>query len=225
MAQVRPTTGPTAYQDDRWGSGSRRAGGGPQLVAASGRGGSAARATRSGTARSRCGARRSRSAGRRTGSSRCVGRDTNLAAARGPSQLELAYLRAPTTCARWSREGTFPPTAAGRGERTGPRVGDGLIRLDADGMVAYASPNALSAYRRLGLTGDLLGAELAPLTRPLTRDRAGRAATSPAGQAALAGRAPARMEVEARGATVLLRALPLHAGRRRRAARWCWSAT
>ena len=33
-----------------------------------------------------------------------------------------------------------------------PRVGDGLIRLDADGMVTYASPNALSAYHRLGLT-------------------------------------------------------------------------
>ncbi|MFD1049173.1 FtsK/SpoIIIE domain-containing protein, partial [Kibdelosporangium lantanae] len=31
-----------------------------------------------------------------------------------------------------------------------PRVGDGLIRLDANGAVIFASPNALSAYHRMG---------------------------------------------------------------------------
>ena len=45
-----------------------------------------------------------------------------------------------------------------------PRVGDGFIRLDADGDVVYASPNALSAYRRLGLRGDLVDEHLADLT-------------------------------------------------------------
>ena len=35
-----------------------------------------------------------------------------------------------------------------------PRVGDGLIRLDEKGVVTFASPNALSAYRRLGLAAD-----------------------------------------------------------------------
>ena len=55
-----------------------------------------------------------------------------------------------------------------------PRVGDGLIRLDADGVVQYASPNALSAYHRLGLAADLVGhhlgqttAELAPARGPV----------------------------------------------------------
>ena len=61
-------------------------------------------------------------------------------------------------------EGRFPFACANRRARCRPRVGDGLVRLDADGRVTYASPNALSAYRRLGLTGDLVGAHLGALT-------------------------------------------------------------
>ena len=48
-----------------------------------------------------------------------------------------------------------------------PRVGDGFIRVDAAGHVTYASPNALSVYRKLGLTGDLSGKSLAEITREL----------------------------------------------------------
>ena len=54
-----------------------------------------------------------------------------------------------------------------------PRVGDGFVRLDAAGRVVYASPNALSAYRRLGLPGDLAGLVLADLTRELVPPLAG----------------------------------------------------
>jgi two-component sensor histidine kinase len=138
-----------------------------------------------------------------------VGRDTNLVATRGPSKLELAYLNAANDLCRMVCEGTFPPT--GQDEvHTGPRAGDGLIRLDADGKVVYASPNAQSAYRRLGVTGDLLDGELAPMTRALTRDALEGSDVSGRIKAALAGETPARMELEARGATVLFRVLPLH---------------
>ena len=106
-------------------------------------------------------------------------------------------------------EGTFP--APGVDEvHLGPRAGDGLIRLDADGRVVYASPNAQSAYRRLGVTGDLLDERLAPLTRGLTRDALDGSEIAGRIRAALTGDAPPRMEVEARGATVLFRVLPLH---------------
>ncbi len=53
---------------------------------------------------------------------------------------------------------------------TGPRAGDGLLRLDPTGAVTYVSPNALSAYHRLGFAGELIGAALAPLTRALISD-------------------------------------------------------
>jgi hypothetical protein len=45
-------------------------------------------------------------------------------------------------------EGTFP--AAKVVTETTPRVGDGLIRLDGNGMVALSSPNAISAFRQIG---------------------------------------------------------------------------
>ena len=35
------------------------------------------------------------------------------------------------------------------------RVGDGLIRLDLNGVISYASPNARSAFNRMGWGNDL----------------------------------------------------------------------
>ena len=58
-----------------------------------------------------------------------------------------------------------------------PRVGDGLLRLGRSGKVSYASPNALSAYRRLGLTADLVGRRAGPADRPALCVRASRATT------------------------------------------------
>jgi two-component system, sensor histidine kinase PdtaS len=209
VAQVRPTTGPTAYQDDHVGRRQRGPAAVPQLVA-----------TREGrifreadpewdgaVAVRREGIPVRRYAGQQPIG--VVGRDTNLVATRGPSKLELAYLGAANDLCRMMAEGTFP--APGPDEvHIGPRAGDGLIRLDADGRVAYASPNAQSAYRRLGVTGDLLEDELAPLTRRLSRDALEGSEIAGRIKAALSGEAPALMEVEARGAIVLFRVLPLH---------------
>ena len=54
---------------------------------------------------------------------------------------------------------------------------DGMLRLSRSGKVSYASPNALSAYRRLGLTADLAGRELGPLTLAAVREHRRRATT------------------------------------------------
>ena len=48
-----------------------------------------------------------------------------------------------------------------------PRVGDGLIRLDVNGTVSYASPNARSAYNRLGWDSDLEGFNLGEISEKL----------------------------------------------------------
>lgn len=100
--------------------------------------------------------------------------------------------------------GTFPFPGVTPDLDTGPRVGDGLLRLDPHGRVTFASPNALSAYRRLGVAGDLLGTDLAELTAGLTAPM-----PPPPVTAVLEGRQPVEAEVEAHGATVLLRAAPL----------------
>lgn len=48
-----------------------------------------------------------------------------------------------------------------------PRVGDGLLRMNSLGAVDYASPNATSAFRRLGLATELVGQNLNRLVRKL----------------------------------------------------------
>jgi two-component sensor histidine kinase len=89
-------------------------------------------------------------------------------------------------------------------------VGDGLVRLDADGTVAFASPNALSAYRRLGHLGDLVGLRLAEVTAALA-DRSRSPLDEPVALVA-SGRAPRRGEIEAGDAVVQLRSIPLRPG-------------
>jgi two-component sensor histidine kinase len=136
-------------------------------------------------------------------------RDTNLAVARVPSPLEIAYLGGAADLCQMIADGTFPTSEAVVDTQTNPRVGDGLIRLDSGGRVVFASPNALSAYHRMGHASDLTGTVLTTITKPLVRDPFD--ATEVVGriQAALEGRSSLRMEVEAGGASMLLRAMPL----------------
>ncbi|MFG1602765.1 sensor histidine kinase [Actinoplanes sp. NPDC049265] len=138
-----------------------------------------------------------------------IGRDTNLSTARTPSQLELNYLTTADDLAQMVADGTFPPPRVPGETTSAPRVGDGLIRLDAAGKVTYASPNAQSAYRRLGFNAHLVGEELAVLFSRVAADPLEGNDASERILAALRGESPPRQEVEARGATVLMRALPL----------------
>jgi two-component sensor histidine kinase len=85
-------------------------------------------------------------------------------------------------------------------------VGDGLLRLDSAGRVTYASPNAQSAYRRLGLAADLIGVELGAATAQLG------AAGEPVDESLMLvarGRAPKETEIDGNGAVVQLRSIPL----------------
>ncbi len=138
-----------------------------------------------------------------------IGRDTNLSTARTPSQLELNYLTTADDLAQMVSDGTFPPPAHPGETTSAPRVGDGLIRLDAGGKVTYASPNAQSAYRRLGFNAHLVGEELSVLSSRLAADPLEGTDAAERILTSLRGEAPPRKEVEARGATVLIRALPL----------------
>ena len=213
VAQVRPTTAPTTYQDDQVG----RIVGGPEVAhldIARRQG----RIWREGDpvwyddtpARHEAIPVRLRTADGESGEViAVVGRDTNLSTARSPSQLELNYLTTADDLAQMLADGTFPPPRHPGETTSAPRVGDGLVRLDASGKVTYASPNAQSAYRRLGFAAHLVGEDLAVLHRRLASDPLEGTEVANRVLAALRGEAPARREIEARGATVLTRALPL----------------
>lgn len=125
------------------------------------------------------------------------------------SPLESAYLDCAGRLLEMVSAGTFPDVADLTLSRSSPRVGDGFIRLDVDGVVTYASPNALSAYHRMGLASELEGHNLIAVTRPLlsdpfeARELAGHVGNS------LVGGSGMRLEIDAGGAAVLLRTLPL----------------
>ncbi|MBG0832147.1 PAS domain-containing sensor histidine kinase [Planomonospora sp. ID67723] len=138
-----------------------------------------------------------------------IQRSTNLSSARTPSRLELTYLQSASDLAQMVAEGRFPFSGAEPILVRSPRVGDGLLRLDRVGRVTYASPNALSAYRRLGLTADLVGAELGRTTATLCY------ADEPINENLMvvaSGKEPRETEVESGGTVVQLRAIPLVVG-------------
>jgi len=125
--------------------------------------------------------------------------EQNVSTARTPSHLELAYMRAADDIVRMIAEGTFPFAEEEEAERElSPRVGDGFVQLDAAGTIVYASPNAVSAYRRLGITGNIVGENLSEVWRAgvvvVDSLRHGR---------------PIENEVEANGAWMLRRFIPM----------------
>jgi two-component system, sensor histidine kinase PdtaS len=204
IAQMRPTTGPTAYPHDLVGS-----------VARSGRRGlidvawRERRIVREGDPEWGSGIPvREESIPVRRGTKMLgvIQRSTNLSSVRTPSRLELTYLDIASVLAQMICRGRFPLPGGEPNLVRSPRVGDGLLRLDRSGRVIYASPNAQSAFRRLGLATDLADTHLGETTARL------RDAEEPVDESLisiLSGRSPREAEVESNGSVVQLRTIPL----------------
>ena len=203
--QMRPTTGPTAYVDDVVGT-FVPAGRRPLLDSAYAQG----RLAREGDPEWRDDVPVRVEAipvRRRERVIAVVARNTNLMGIRTPSRLELSYLQTAADLTRMISEGSFPAAGQRSDHADSPRVGDGFLRLDADGLVAYASPNALSVYRRLGLSGDLDGRSLAEVTRGLVPPL--RRPDEETLSAVLSGRGHRDTEVGAAQVSLIIRSIPL----------------
>ncbi|MDR6866372.1 two-component sensor histidine kinase [Microbacterium resistens] len=134
-------------------------------------------------------------------------RHTNLGEARTPSRQQITFNECADDLFQMTATGEFPDLAAPTSPRRGaPRASDGLIRIDVDGIVTFASPNALSAFNRMGFDDELEGESLVEVTTrilPSTRQ------VDESLPVVVTGRAPWRTDIEARGVTVSLRAIPL----------------
>lgn len=120
---------------------------------------------------------------------------------RRPGRLEENYLECAAAITKMVEEGTFPFTGEQADAESSPRVGDGLMRLDSEGRVLYASPNAISALRRLGIVSYIVGEEVAELQLDAT----------PARDALSLGR-PAEGDMELGGTVVHQRVIPFIEG-------------
>jgi two-component sensor histidine kinase len=139
-----------------------------------------------------------------------ISRHRNAELMRQPSRLELNYREVAHNVYRMVAEGTFPYTEHSELFDPAVRVGDGLIRLDINGVIIYASPNAKSAFSRMGWTGELEGNNLGAAARKVSV--ATLEANEEAIEVGLSGKALRRVEIENAGGTVDLLALPLLAG-------------
>jgi two-component sensor histidine kinase len=82
---------------------------------------------------------------------------------RQPGELERTYQSIFQRFAAMIAEGSFPYEARRSVATVAPRVGDGVMVLDADARVQYASPNAVSALHRVGINANAVGLRLAEL--------------------------------------------------------------
>jgi two-component sensor histidine kinase len=142
-----------------------------------------------------------------------ISRHRNADLMRQPSRLELNYREIAHELYRMVAEGNFPYQNAGSLFDPTPRVGDGLVRLDVNGTVSYASPNARSAFSRMGWTNELEGYLLGEIAETVSREQSN--ASEEALITSLSGRAQRRVEVENVGGVIDLIVLPIIAGTNR----------
>jgi two-component sensor histidine kinase len=78
-------------------------------------------------------------------------RESALTVGRRPGELERTYVEVFDRIARMISAGDFPFPVDEEATGEMPRVGDGVLVLDAASRVEFASPNAVNALHRMGL--------------------------------------------------------------------------
>ncbi len=82
---------------------------------------------------------------------------------RQPGELEQTYLTIFSRFAQMIAAGSFPFPGRQAAISVAPRVGDGVVIVDADARVEYSSPNATSALHRVGIATNARGMRLTEL--------------------------------------------------------------
>ena len=87
-------------------------------------------------------------------------RESALSIGRRHGELERVYVEVFDRLARMIANGEFPFPIDELVTSETPRVGDGVLVLDASARVDYASPNAVNALHRMGVTSGTVGIRL-----------------------------------------------------------------
>jgi two-component sensor histidine kinase len=98
-----------------------------------------------------------------TGPIGVLSREWSTEVSRQPGELERTYLNIFQRIATMIVQGAFPFPGRAADLSAAPRVGDGALVLDGRGVIEYASPNAVSALHRVGITSNVVGQSLSEL--------------------------------------------------------------
>ncbi len=136
-----------------------------------------------------------------------ISRHRNADLMRSPSKLELNYREIAHSLYRMVSQGAFPYKDAGSLFEPVPRVGDGLIRLDVNGVISYASPNARSAFSRMGWKNEIENHKLGDVAEEVAKN-----SPNPHEEGIrtrLNGKVLRRVEIDNQGGTIDLLVLPI----------------
>lgn len=136
-----------------------------------------------------------------------VVRETNMATRESNGRYETESINAGKQLYEMIPRGQFPYSDAVMSQRHIARVSDGFIILTMDGVVRYASPNAISCFRRLGLLATMQGHYLSELGVDLlsTDDQVDEQLPL-----VLSGKAAVDSEISTNRSAVSIRSLPLY---------------
>ena len=139
-----------------------------------------------------------------------ISRHRDVEQMRTAGKLEINYREIAHQLYQMVAEGNFPYKNAGSLIEPAPRVGDGLIRLDVNGVISFASPNAKSAFSRMGWHGDLEGHNLGEAAQQVSITTENPHEEGIKTQ--LNGKILRRVEIENKGTTIDFLVLPLIQG-------------
>ena len=135
-----------------------------------------------------------------------VVRETNMATRESNGRYESESISAGKQLYEMIPRGQFPYRNPVMNQRHNARVADGFIVLTVDGIVRYASPNAISCFRRLGSVSTMQGEYLSEIGTKLLHENDPVLETLPL---VLSGKAAVDSELDANKAAVSMRSLPL----------------
>jgi len=127
-----------------------------------------------------------------------VTREESMTLARRSGELERTYFDVFDRFARMIADGTFPFDVDEVEMESAPRVGDGVIVIDAETRVKFASPNAVSSLHRMGIHAYAQSQRLLDVGFDDT-----------AARSAMLLHLPVAEEIERDDVSVLVRVLPL----------------
>ncbi len=138
---------------------------------------------------------------------------TSAADVQGESRIGAAFREVAADLFVMIQQGLFPSPGASRGaERGAPRASDGLVRINPEGIVTFASPNTQTTFAMLGHRDELEGENFSEDIADLVK---GQDDTNESLPLIAQGKVAKRADIEVKGRTITFRSIPVIRDERR----------